>query len=568
MLERCYDLTLSIYPRNETLFQEKLAALKAHAQKDAPQNIRAAFKGNTGRFADFSRSFDDMVFDFSKCAVNLYTMPLLYELAQAAGLKERRAAMFAGEAINTTENRAVLHVALRAPKTASFSIDGRNIMPEIYGVLDRMTQFAAALRTGRIKGETGRKFTDIVNIGIGGSDLGPAMTVAALAPFHTGPRTHFIANVDGAAIADTLDKLNPERTFIIIASKTFTTKETMTNALVAREWLVGKLGEKAVAKHFAAVSTAEDKVADFGINPDFVFGFWNWVGGRYSIWSAIGLPLMIAIGAKRFREFLDGAFQMDEHFRGTEIKNNIPILFGLIGFWHRVICGFPSRAVLPYEQRLARLPAYLQQLDMESNGKHITLNGEPVETPTGPIVWGEPGTNGQHAFYQLLHQGTDIVPAEFIAFVIGHEPSLYRQHDILLSNCLAQSEALISGRSGKEAYDRLIASGMEAEAARKLAPHKSFAGNRPSFTILQDMLTPTTLGRLLALYEHRVFVEGVLMNINSFDQWGVELGKELATALLPFVEGGEKMDTDSDDHLSSTHGLVNRIRRVKNIGLK
>jgi len=549
--------------RNEALFQQKLAALKNHAQQDAPHNIRAAFAADAGRFAALSRSFDDMLFDFSKCAVNAKTMPLLYELAQAAGVEERRNAMFAGEAINTTENRAVLHVALRAPETASFTLDGRNIMPEIYGVLGRMAKFADALRSGQIKGETGHKFTDIINIGIGGSDLGPAMAAAALAPYHNGPKTHFISNIDGADIADTLSRLNPESCFIIIASKTFTTQETMTNALFARQWLTAKLGEKAVAKHFAALSTAEDKAADFGLNPAYVFGFWNWVGGRYSVWSAIGLSLMLAIGPQRFREFLAGAYKMDEHFRHTEIKDNIPMLLGLIGFWHRVICGRASRAVLPYEQRLARLPAYLQQLDMESNGKHISLTGEEVTSPTGPVVWGEPGTNGQHAFFQLLHQGTDIVPVEFIAFVNGHEPHLRRQHDILLSNCLAQSEALISGRSEQEAYSRLLAGGMEQAPAQKLAPHKSFAGNRPSLTIMQNLLTPFALGRLLALYEHRVFVEGVLMNINSFDQWGVELGKELATALLPLVEDQKKAEIGARNHLSSTLGLVSHIHRFK-----
>ncbi|KAA6205140.1 MAG: glucose-6-phosphate isomerase [Candidatus Tokpelaia sp.] len=550
--------------RNEAVFQQKLAELKTHAQNDAPQNIRSAFALDKSRFATFSRSFNDLLFDFSKCAVNARSLQLLTELAQAAGVEERRDAMFAGEPINSTENRAVLHVALRAPETAPFAINGRKIMPEIYAVLAKMAKFADALRSGQSSSETGQKFTDIVNIGIGGSDLGPAMATAALAPYHNGPKTHFVSNIDGAHIADTLDRLNPETCFFIIASKTFTTKETMTNALFARQWLAAKLGEKAVAKHFAALSTATDKVADFGINSAYVFGFWNWVGGRYSVWSSIGLSVMLAIGPQRFREFLAGACKMDEHFRHTEIKDNIPMLLGLLGFWHRIICGWPSRAVLPYEQRLARLPAYLQQLDMESNGKHITLEGEEVTMPTGPVVWGEPGTNGQHAFFQLLHQGTDIVPIEFIAFVNGHEPHLRRQRDILLSNCLAQSEALVSGRSTEEAASSLAASGMSTIQAQKLAPHKSFVGNRPSLTIMQNLLTPFALGRLLALYEHRVFVEGALMNINSFDQWGVELGKELATALLPLVEDRKKAEIGAQSHLSSTLGLVNHIHRFKN----
>lgn len=549
--------------RNEAAFQQALEALKNHAKHDAPQNIRAAFAADSGRFAAFSRRFDDLLFDFSKCAVNADSLSLLEALAKAAGVEARRDAMFAGAPINTTENRAVLHMALRAPETAHFSAGGRNIMPEIHAVLAKMAKFSEAVRSGALRGEGGGKFTDIVNIGIGGSDLGPAMAAPALAPYHDGPKTHFVSNIDGAHIADTVRGLNPETALFIVASKTFTTAETMTNAQTARQWLAAHLGERAVAKHFAAISTAEDKVADFGINPDYVFGFWNWVGGRYSVWSAIGLSVMLAVGAARFREFLAGAHAMDEHFRAAPIKDNLPMLLGLLGFWHRVICRFPARAVLPYEQRLARLPAYLQQLDMESNGKHITLEGAPVAMPTGPVVWGEPGTNGQHAFYQLLHQGTDIVPTEFIASVNGHEPHLQYQHDILLSNCLAQSEALACGRSAEEAFAALVKSGMAEAEAKKLAPHKSFAGNRPSITILQNLLTPFALGRLLALYEHRVFVEGVLFNINSFDQWGVELGKELATALLPPVESKKKAEADMRGHLSSTAGLIRHIHAFK-----
>jgi len=547
--------------RNETLFQQKMEALKSHAKTQAPMDIRAAFAADKNRFAAFSRKLDDFLFDFSKCAVNEQTLALLMELAQAAGVEQRRDAMFNGEHINITEDRAVLHVALRAPKDAHFSADGKNVMPEIHETLDKMSAFADAVREGKIRGEHGHKFTHVVNIGIGGSDLGPVMATEALKPYHNGPKTHFVSNIDSAHIADTLKGLNAETTLFIIASKTFTTKETMTNAHFARQWLAEKLGEQAVAKHFAALSTAEDKVADFGINPDYVFGFWNWVGGRYSVWSAIGLSVMLAIGPKNFREFLAGGHAMDEHFRHTPMKDNLPMLLGLLGFWHRIICGYPTRAVIPYEQRLLRLPAYLQQLDMESNGKHIALDGKPVTMHTGSVVWGEPGTNGQHAFFQLLHQGTDIIPLEFITSANGHEPHLQELHDILLSNFLAQSEALIRGRTEDEAYKMLIAKGMSDADARKLAPHKSFIGNRPSISMIQNELTPFALGRLIALYEHRVFVEGTLFNINSFDQWGVELGKELATALLPLVEnkGGDA----AAGHLSSTLGLVNHIHALK-----
>lgn len=551
--------------RKAEVFRRKLAALRHHAKASAVQDIRTAFSSDKNRFTLFSRSLEDFLFDFSKCAVNAETLVLLRGLAEAAGLEERRAALFAGEAVNVTENRAVLHMALRAPADAHLSVGGHNIMPEIHKVLENMSAFSADIRSGRLCGQTGKKFKDIVNIGIGGSDLGPAMVTEALRPYHTGPKAHFVSNIDGAHIADTLSGLNAETTLFIVASKTFSTKETMTNAATARRWLTEKLGEGAVFKHFAAISTAKDKIADFGINPDYVFGFWNWVGGRYSVWSAIGLSVMLAIGSERFREFLAGAYAMDEHFRHAALEDNIPVLLGLLGFWERVVCGLPARAVLPYEQRLARLPAYLQQLDMESNGKHISLAGEPVTDPTGPVVWGEPGTGGQHAFFQLLHQGTDIIPTEFIAFARGHELHLQYQHDILLSNCLAQSEALICGRSERQAYAQLIESGMSAEQAKKLAPHKSFVGNRPSVTILQNLLTPFSLGRLLALYEHRVFVEGVLFDINSFDQWGVELGKELATALLPLVEGHKKAEINTQKHLSSTLGLVDYIhgRKVK-----
>jgi glucose-6-phosphate isomerase len=388
------------------------------------------------------------------------------------------------------------------------------------------------------------------------------MATLALAPYHDGPRLHFVSNIDGAHITDTLAVLDPETTLIIVASKTFTTIETMTNAATARNFIVSRLGEAAVAQHFAAVSTALDKVAKFGLDETRVFGFWDWVGGRYSLWSAIGLPLMLAIGKEGFSEFLAGARAMDTHFKSAPVGENLPMLLGLIGVWHRLVCGYPSRAIIPYEQRLSRFPAYLQQLDMESNGKSVGLDGKKLETASGPIVWGEPGTNGQHAFFQLLHQGTDVIPVEFMIAANGHEPHLKHQHQLLIANCLAQSEALMRGRSTDEARAQLLAGGASESEADRLAPHKTFPGNRPSITLVHDRLTPFALGRLIALYEHRVFVEAQVFGINAFDQWGVELGKELATALLPVVKGEDA----GDGHDSSTLGLADTIRKMRGEG--
>ena len=524
-----------------------------------PVDLRAAFKTDSGRFSRFSATDADMLLDWSKCAVDEATMDLLGKLAQAAGLEERRRAMFDGAHINVTEDRAVLHTALRNPATRGPIVDGQDIGADVTAVLDAMSAFAEAVRGGKVRGATGKPIADIVNIGIGGSDLGPAMVTLALAPYHDGPRTHYVSNIDGAHIHDTLKGLDPATTLVIVASKTFTTVETMTNAETARRWIEKALGRQAVGHHFAAVSTALDLVAAFGIAPERVFGFWDWVGGRYSVWGAIGLPVMIAIGPERFRQLLAGAHAMDAHFRTAPLSANLPVLLGLVGWWHRVVCGYPARAVIPYDQRLSRLPAYLQQLDMESNGKSTALDGAPVDTPTGPLVWGEPGTNGQHAFFQLLHQGTDIIPVEFLVAVNGHEPDLKHQHDLLLANCLAQSEALMKGRTLAEAHAQMLARGMEPERVDKIAPHRVFCGNRPSITILYRLLDPATLGRLIALYEHRVFVEGVLYNINSFDQWGVELGKELATQLLPVVEGRQ----DAGGRDGSTAGLVDHIFALK-----
>lgn len=519
-------------------------------QRD-PMDMRAAFAADPERFEAFSLTLDDLLLDYSKCAVDAEAVDLLVDLARAAKIESRRDAMLSGEKINATEDRAVLHTALRLPKDASLAVDGVDVVPQVHRVLEAMAAFADELRAGPI--------TDVVNIGIGGSDLGPAMATLALAPYHDGPRLHFVSNVDGAHIADTLKNLDPKTTFIIVASKTFTTIETMTNAATAREWIAKALGADAVADHFAAVSTALDKVAAFGIREDRIFGFWDWVGGRYSLWSAIGLPIMLAVGLQNFRQLLAGAHALDRHFTEAPWAENLPVMLGLVGWFHRVACRHPSRAIIPYDQRLARLPAYLQQLDMESNGKGVTLEGEPAATVTGPVVWGEPGTNGQHAFFQLLHQGTDTVPVEFMVAATGHEPGLKHQHDLLLANCLAQSEALMRGRTLEEARAQMLGKGMAASEVEAIAPHRVFEGNRPSLTILYAKLDPFTLGRLIALYEHRVFVEAQLFGINAFDQWGVELGKELATGLLPVVEGKES----AGGHDSSTAGLVAAIQRLR-----
>ena len=526
-----------------------LAQLRAHHKSGAPRDMRLAFARDPERFRNFSARNEDLLLDFSKCAVNTRTMALLAKLAKAADVEAKRDAMFSGAAINITENRAVLHTALRNRANKPVMVNGRDVMPDVNAVLAAMAAFAKDIR--------GSAITDVVNIGIGGSDLGPAMATMALAPYHDGPRLHFVSNVDGAHIADTLKQLNPKTTLFLIASKTFTTIETMTNARTARRWIAEKLGEKKVGAHFAAISTAIDKVKSFGIREDRIFGFWDWVGGRYSIWSAIGLPLMIAIGPENFLRFLDGGHAMDRHFRDAPVLRNLPMLMGLLGVWHRNICGYTSRAVIPYDQRLARLPAYLQQLDMESNGKRVRLDGK-VAGLTGPIVWGEPGTNGQHAFFQLLHQGADVIPVEFLIAAEPHENGMSEHHALLVANCLAQSQALMRGRTREEAEAQLLAMGRSKADARALSSHREFPGNRPSLTLAYRKLDPATLGRLIALYEHRVFVEAAIWNINAFDQWGVELGKELATALQPVVEG--KASAKGLD--SSTAGLAAYLRKL------
>ena len=530
----------------------RVEQLKSTVSETKATDIRGAFAADPARFSKYSVTLDDILFDYSKCAVNERVLDGLEALATEAGVAKKRDAMFAGDPINFTEGRAVLHTALRNRANTPVLVDGKDVMPDVNAVLAAMGAFSDAIRSGELKGSTGKKITDVINIGIGGSDLGPVMATLALAPDHDGPRLHFVSNIDSAHIADTLKLLDAETSLFIIASKTFTTIETMTNAATARKFIVDTLGDKAVSHHFCAVSTALDKVAAFGIDESRVFGFWDWVGGRYSIWSAIGLPLMIAIGKEKFGEFLAGAHAIDVHFKTAPVRQNIPMLLGLLGFYHRNVLGYATRAILPYDQRLSRFPAYLQQLDMESNGKGVKLDGSPVDGNSGPVVWGEPGTNGQHAFYQLIHQGTSIIPAEFLIAANGHEPELRHQHQLLMANCLAQSEALMKGRTLEEAKTQMAAKGMDAVSIDKIAPHRVFPGNRPSLTFVYDRLTPYALGRLIAIYEHRVFVEGALFDINSFDQWGVELGKELATGLLPVVEGKES----AAGHDSSTAGLV------------
>lgn len=538
---------------NEAGIAADIAALKVHwADMTVSQTMRATFASDPQRFERYSLKLDDLLLDWSKCRINDTTMALLKNLAMACDVEGNRDAMFAGEPINSTEGRAVLHVALRANPDDVFTTSGENVVPLVQDVLSRMSAFSAAIRSGELAGATGNTITDVVNIGIGGSDLGPVMATLALTPYHDGPKTHFVSNIDPSHIADTLRDLDPESTLIVVASKTFTTIETMTNAHTARQWLADALGEEAVSAHFVAVSTALDKVAAFGIKPERVFGFWDWVGGRYSVWSSIGLPVMLAIGPEKFREFLAGAHAMDENFRSAPFEKNLPMMLGIIGYWHREICGFNSRAIIPYDQHLARLPAYFQQLDMESNGKSVKRDGSPVSGATGPVVWGEPGTNGQHAFFQLLHQGTDTIPLEFMIAVHTHEPELLEQHQMLLANCFAQSEALMKGRTLDEAQAQLRARKLPEEDVQRIAPHRVFSGNRPSITIVYDRLTPFALGRLIALYEHRVFVEAQLFGINAFDQWGVELGKELATELLDVVTG--KLSADNRD--ASTRGLI------------
>lgn len=528
---------------------EALGKLK---KRLADQPMRVQFAVDPNRFKRYSASGAGILLDYSKNRIDEDVMAALFDLARAAGVEERRDEMCEGEHINITEDRAVMHMALRYQGDHPVPVDGKDVMPDIRAVLAHVESFSNAVRKGEIRGQTGEQFTDIVNIGIGGSDLGPAMVTLALEPYTRADlRAHYVSNVDGAHIHDILKRLDPKKTLFIVASKTFTTDETMTNAGSARKWIADALGDAAVADHFAAVSTNIPACQKFGIREDRIFGFWDWVGGRYSVWSAIGLPIALAVGYDNFAAFLKGADAMDRHFLSTPLEENLPVIMGLLGVWYRNVWGFSTHAVLPYDQRLSRFAAYLQQQDMESNGKSVTLAGKPVAWSTGPIVWGEPGTNGQHAFYQLIHQGTDVIPADFLIAARPHE-SLPPHHDKLVANVLAQSEALMLGKTEEEVVAELKAQGLDKAAIKELAPHKVFPGNRPSNTLFYQQLTPETLGSLVALYEHKVFTQGVIWNVNSYDQWGVELGKQLAKALLPKVEGKES----GEGHDSSTQGLL------------
>lgn len=512
-----------------------LAALEAHRVDIGHRRIRDLFADDPGRAARLQAELDGLVLDYSKHRITDATLAHLIALARAADLEGKRDALFSATHVNNTEDRAAMHMALRDFSGAPIVIDGEDMRPAIESVRDKMLAFAEAIRSGAVRGATGERITDVVNIGIGGSDLGPAMAARALSPFSGGgPRTHFVSNVDGADIADTLKSLDLKRTLFIISSKTFTTQETMTNAQSARARVAAELGEAAVADHFAAVSTKLDLVAKFGIRADRVFGFWDWVGGRYSIWSSIGLALAVAIGRENFLAFLRGGHDVDRHFAETPLQDNLPVLMGLLGIWYRNTWDYAAHAVIPYDQRLARFAAYLQQLDMESNGKSVTRNGEPVQMATAPVIWGEPGTNGQHAFFQMLHQGTSVVPIDFIVAAQPIDADAHH-HDLLVANCFAQSEALMRGRTLQEAETMLRAQGLNDLQVAQLASHKVFPGDRPSSTLIYKQLDPRTLGRLVALYEHKVFVQAAIWNINPFDQWGVELGKELCNGLAPVV---------------------------------
>ena len=536
-------------------------ALAAHAETMRGASLRALFAADPHRFARLSLRFEDLLLDYSKHLVDAETMRLLLELAHAADVENWRAMMFEGQKINHTEHRAVLHVALRNRSGRPILVDGRDVMPDVTGVLARIGRFVEEVRSGDWRGHTGQRITDVVNIGIGGSDLGPLMVCTALAPYATkGFRGHFVSNVDSAHLAQVLAGLDPERTLFIVASKTFTTQETMTNANSARDWLLAKLGgdPAAVARHFVAVSTNEAEVRKFGIDPANMFGFWDWVGGRYSLWSAIGLPIALHVGMQRFEELLGGAFAMDEHFRTAPLEQNLPVVLGMLGVWYNNFLGAQSQAILPYDQNLARFAAYFQQGDMESNGKGVDRAGHVVDYQTGPIIWGEPGTNGQHAFYQLIHQGTKLIPADFLAAARNLTP-LGDHHEKLLANFFAQTEALAFGKTEAEARAELEQQGLKGEALEQLVPYKAFTGNRPTSSILYRELTPHRLGSLIALYEHKIFVQGVVWNINSFDQWGVELGKQLAGKILPELAG----DAPVTSHDSSTNGLIDYYKALR-----
>lgn len=535
-------------------------ALDAHRQKMADVQMRELFAQDPERFQRFSLRFNDILFDYSKNRITEKTMTLLLALAEQADLAGWIEAMFGGAAINNTENRAVLHVALRNRSNRPILVDGADVMPAVNGVLEKMRTFSERVRNGSWTGYSGKAITDVVNVGIGGSDLGPKMVTLALKPYTRADlRSHFVSNVDGTDMAETLKQLNPETTLFLIASKTFTTQETMSNAHTARNWFIENGGtDAAVAKHFIALSTNEQGVIDFGIDPANMFEFWDWVGGRYSLWSAIGLSIALAVGMDRFEELLTGAHEVDEYFRTTPFAENIPVIMGLLGIWYNNFWDAQSHAILPYDEYLSRFPAYFQQGDMESNGKSVTKAGTPVDYTTGPIIWGEPGTNGQHAFYQLIHQGTKLIPCDFIAPAQSHNP-IGNHHPILLANFFAQTEALMKGKTAEEVRAELTQQGVSGDELETLVPAKVFTGNRPSNSMLVKQITPHTLGSLIALYEHKIFTQGIIWQINSFDQMGVELGKQLAKAIEPEL----KDDTPVTSHDASTNGLINYYKEMR-----
>jgi glucose-6-phosphate isomerase len=537
-------------------------ALLRHQRQTADVRMRDLFAEDSERFERFSLRFGDILFDYSKNRITDTTKALLIDLANQSNLSQAIEAMFNGAKINITENRAVLHTALRNRSNRPIFVDGKDVMPEINQVLAKMRKFSDAVRSGAWKGYTGKAITDVVNIGIGGSDLGPKMVTEALKPYgNPDLRVHFVSNVDSTDLAETLKLLNPETVLFLIASKTFTTQETMTNAQSARAWfLASAKDEAAIARHFVALSTNTDLVARFGIDTKNMFEFWDWVGGRYSLWSAIGLSIAIFLGMDRFEELLSGAYAVDEHFRTAPFEKNIPVIMGLLGIWYSNFFGAETHAILPYDQYLIYFPAYFQQGDMESNGKSVNRQGERVDYSTGPIIWGQPGTNGQHAFYQLIHQGTRLIPADFLAAASSHNP-LGEQQSILLSNYLAQTEALMKGHTPEEARAELVEQGFVGEQLEMLVAAKTFPGNRPTNSFFYPKLTPQVLGALIAFYEHKIFTQGVIWNINSFDQMGVELGKQLAKAILPEL----KQDQAVSSHDSSTNGLIEYYKNVKNM---
>lgn len=539
-------------------------SLCQHQEKIAPIHMRDMFADDPDRFSKYSLKFTDILFDYSKHRITDETLSLLFKMAREAKIEDWRNKMFAGEKINITENRAVLHTALRNRANTPVIVDGNDVMPEVNAVLTQMRQFSDKVRSGKWLGYSGKRITDIVNIGIGGSDLGPVMVCDALKPYASPDlNVHFVSNIDGAHLMRALNVCNPETTLFIVASKTFTTQETMTNAHSARAWfLKSAKDESQVAKHFVALSTNVQAVTDFGIDTSNMFAFWDWVGGRYSLWSAIGLSIALYVGMDNFEDLLTGAFEMDEHFKNTPLEQNMPVIMALIGVWYNNFFHVDSQAILPYDQGLSRFPAYLQQADMESNGKFICRDGSRVSYKTGPVIWGEAGTNGQHAFYQLIHQGTQVVPADFLMPIHSHynvSSNGYEHHKILLANFLAQTQSLMLGKTSNQARDELEKQGLSGDTLEQLLPHKTFEGNRPTTSILFNKLTPKTLGKLIALYEHKIFVQGIIWDINSYDQWGVEYGKQIARQILPQLVNDEQVS----NYDSSTNGLINYSKSLK-----